>query len=48
VAVAGGGETLLFTGPLPAGVSPAGEVGIPASAASAAVDSSVTNFTIDP
>jgi hypothetical protein len=42
------GGTLSFSGALPAGVSATGEVGIPASAISAVVDSSVTNFTIDP
>jgi N-acetylneuraminic acid mutarotase len=42
------GGTLSFTGPLPAGVGTTGEVGIVASAISAVVDSSVTNFTIDP
>jgi hypothetical protein len=40
------GATLAFSGPLPAGVDPAGEIGIIASAVSAAVDTSVTNFNI--
>jgi hypothetical protein len=42
------GGTLSFSGPLPAGVSATGEVGMVASAISAVVDSSVTNFVIDP
>jgi len=42
------GGTLVFSGALPAGISTTGEVGIVASAISAVVDSSVTNFTIDP
>jgi hypothetical protein len=40
------GATLAFSGPLPSGVEPTGEVGIIASAVSAAVDTSVTNFKI--
>jgi hypothetical protein len=40
--------TLSFTGPLPAGVDTTGEVGIVGSAFSAVLDSSVTNFTINP
>jgi hypothetical protein len=40
------GATLTFSGPLPAGVDPTGEVGIIASAVSAVVDTSVTNFDI--
>ena len=40
--------TLSFTGPLPAGVDSTGEVGIVGSAFSAVLDSSVTNFTINP
>jgi hypothetical protein len=40
------GSTLSFAGPLPAGVDTAGEVGIVASAISAVVDSSVTNFEV--
>lgn len=40
--------TLSFSGPLPAGVDATGEVGIVASGASTAVNSSVTNFTINP
>jgi hypothetical protein len=40
------GSTLSFVGPLPAGVDTAGEVGIVASAISAVVDSSVTNFVV--
>ena len=42
------GGTLSFTGPRPAGIETAGEVGILASAFSAAVDSSVTNLSINP
>jgi hypothetical protein len=42
------GGTLTFAGPLPAGVEPVGEVGMVASAFSAFVDSSITNFVIDP
>jgi len=40
--------TLSFSGALPAGVDATGEVGIVASAASTTVNSSVTNFTINP
>ena len=40
--------TVNFSGALPAGVAGTGEVGIAAAAYSAAVDSSVTNFTINP
>jgi len=42
------GVTLNTTRALPAGVDPTGEVGVVASAFSAAVDSSVTNLTITP
>jgi hypothetical protein len=42
------GATLSFAGPRPAGVDATGEVGIIASAINAVVDSSVTNFLIDP
>jgi hypothetical protein len=42
------GTTLSFTGPLPAGVSAIGEVGVVAQAASAIVDTSIVNFTINP
>jgi hypothetical protein len=42
------GGTLTFSGPRPAGVEATGEVGIVAQATSAVVDSSVTNFVIDP
>ena len=40
--------TLSFSAALPGGVDAAGEVGIVASAVSASVNSSVTNFTINP
>jgi hypothetical protein len=40
--------TLNFSGALPAGVDATGEVGIVASGASTSVNSSVTNFTINP
>jgi hypothetical protein len=40
--------TLSFSGARPAGVDATGEVGIVASAASTSVNSSVTNFTINP
>jgi hypothetical protein len=40
--------TLTFTGTLPTGVDTTGEVGIVGSAFSAVLDSSVTNFTINP
>ena len=42
------GSTLAFSGTRPAGVNAAGEVGMVASAASTSVNSSVTNFTIQP
>jgi len=42
------GTTLTFSGARPAGVDATGEVGIVASAASAAVDSSVANFAPAP
>jgi hypothetical protein len=42
------GVTLNFSGARPSGVDAAGEVGIVAGAASTAVNSSVTNFTISP
>ena len=42
------GGTLNFSGPLPSGVAGTGELGIVASAVSASVNSSVTNFTIYP
>lgn len=42
------GTTLNTTRALPAGVDPAGEVGVVASAFSATVDSSITNVTITP
>jgi hypothetical protein len=42
------GVTLNFNGARPAGVDAAGEVGIVAGAASTSVNSSVTNFTINP
>ena len=42
------GSTLEYSGPLPAGVTSPGENGIMASAISAVVNSSVTNFTNDP
>jgi hypothetical protein len=42
------GGTLSFSGARPAGVDATGEVGIVAQATSAVVDSSVTNFVIDP
>jgi hypothetical protein len=42
------GNTMTFSGPLPAGVDPTGEVGIIASAISAVVDSSVANFLLAP
>ena len=42
------GGTLSFSGALPEGVEATGEVGIVASAASTSVNSSVTNFTINP
>jgi len=42
------GTTLTFSGPLPAGVGPTGEVGLVASAISSLVNSSATNFTITP
>ena len=42
------GPTLVFSGLLPTGVDPTGEIGIIASAVSAVVDSSVTNFNIVP
>lgn len=40
--------TLSFSGARPAGMDATGEVGIVASAASTSVNSSVTNFTINP
>jgi hypothetical protein len=40
--------TLSFSGARPAGVDATGEVGIVASAVGASVNSSVTNFTINP
>jgi hypothetical protein len=42
------GPTLTFTGARPAGVQASGEVGMVAQATSAVVDSSETNFVIDP
>jgi hypothetical protein len=42
------GSTLTFSGVRPAGVGAAGEVGVVATATSAVVTSSVTNFTIYP
>jgi hypothetical protein len=42
------GSTLTFSGVRPAGVEAAGEVGVVATATSAVVTSSVTNFTIYP
>jgi hypothetical protein len=42
------GSTLTYSGALPAGVTSPGENGIMASAISAVVNSSVTNFTNDP
>jgi hypothetical protein len=42
------GLTLTFSGARPAGVEATGEVGIVGQATSALVDSSVTNFVIDP
>jgi hypothetical protein len=42
------GSTLTFSGPRPAGVDAAGEIGMAASAFGAMVDSSVANFTIHP
>jgi hypothetical protein len=42
------GGTLTFSGPLPAGVEMTGEVGMVTQATSAAIDSSETNFVIDP
>ncbi|HKF41708.1 MAG TPA: PQQ-binding-like beta-propeller repeat protein, partial [Thermoanaerobaculia bacterium] len=42
------GSTLNFTGSLPSGVDPVGEVGMAAGAASTSVNSSVANFTIGP
>jgi hypothetical protein len=42
------GATLSFTGPLPAGVTAIGEVSVVAQAASAIVDTSIVNFTINP
>ncbi len=42
------GVTLNFNGARPAGVDAAGEVGLVAGAASTSVNSSVTNFTINP
>jgi glucose/arabinose dehydrogenase len=42
------GGTLSFSGVLPAGVDATGEIGVAASAFSAAVNASATNFTIDP
>jgi hypothetical protein len=42
------GNTLTFSGPLPAGVDPTGQVGIIASAIGAVVDSSVANFVSTP
>src|SRR5215471_6349737 len=42
------GGTLNFSGPLPSGVAGTGELGIVATAVSASVNSSVTNFTIYP
>ena len=41
------GTTLSFAGPRPAGVETTGEVGVVASATSAVVNASVTNFEID-
>jgi hypothetical protein len=41
------GTTLSFAGPRPAGVEATGEVGVVASATSAVVNASVTNFEID-
>jgi hypothetical protein len=38
--------TLVFTGPLPSGVGPTGEVGLVARAVNAVVDLSITNYTI--
>ena len=40
------GGTLSFSGPLPSGVDPSGEVGLVARAISALVDLSVTNFCV--
>jgi hypothetical protein len=42
------GGTLTFSGPRPAGVEATGEVGIVGQAASAVINSSVTNLVIDP
>ena len=42
------GGTLTFSGPLPAGVDASGEVGMVAQATSTTVNSSETNFVIDP
>jgi Na+/H+ antiporter NhaD/arsenite permease-like protein len=42
------GGTLTFNGARPAGIDATGEIGMVAAAVSAVVDSSVTNFTIDP
>jgi hypothetical protein len=41
------GSTLSFAGPRPTGVEATGEVGVVASATSAVVNASVTNFEID-
>ena len=42
------GGTLTFSGARPAGVDATGEVGMVGQATSAVIDSSVTNFVIDP
>ena len=42
------GGTLSFSGALPLGIDPTGEVGMVAQAKSSTLDSSVTNFVIDP
>ena len=42
------GATLIFAGKRPSGVDATGEIGMAASAAGTAVDSSVANFTIHP
>ena len=41
------GSTLSFAGPRPTGVEATGEVGVVATATSAVVNASVTNFEID-